>query len=134
MVEIYWDDFINEDVIRIPMRAFTTIELAEDFASKCTEEKQRIDNSLQVYWMEYRPEYDALSKEIRALLMRRESLLDSTAHIRQGEIRDKGKEIEASHKYHPDLHVYQGMELLYEITPLELHDERYDIQPNKEDA
>ena len=133
VVEIYWDDYINEDVIQIPMRAFTTMELAEDFATKCEEEKQRIDNALQVYWMEYTPEYQALTKEIRALLMRRENMLESSAHKRQEEIMNASKKIEASHKYHPDLHVYKDMDMHYEITTLELHDERYNVQSNNED-
>ena len=119
IAEVYWEDHINEESVRIPLKAFGTLNQSEDYCDKCSEEKQRIQKELKEYWDIHKAEYDKLQTKIRKILINKENMVDSNAHKRQCELTDESIKIEKSHKHHPTLPIYQDMDLTYESTPLE---------------
>lgn len=118
LVEIYWEDYINEDTIRIPLMAFETLPDAEEYCDKCSAEKQRIQTELKAYWDKHQAERDRLVKSQREKLLNGTYVKGNDEELRTQEIFKGSKAIEDSHEYH-DLPIYQDMDLTYESTPID---------------
>lgn len=118
LAEIYWEDDINEETIRVPLMAFETLPDAEDYCDKCSEEKQRIQKELKAYWEEHKPEYDKLTNRISEIIYAGGNMLESPEHKRQRDLANPAVLIENSHKYHP-MPIYEVMNLTYETTPID---------------
>lgn len=120
MVEYYHHDWCNEDEIREPIKAFVDKKKADAFAKLCEKEKDRIQMSLQAYWMEHKPERDGIANAIRESLLNGTYVKGSILELRQNEIMAGSQIIEQSHKYHPDWSIFQDSDIDYEVNSIEL--------------
>ena len=120
LVEFYHHDWDNEEETRVPLRAFVDRDIAVMFAGLCEIEKERIQMTLQAYWMEHQPERDRISKSQRAVLLSKTYVIGNPDELRAQEIWTGAKKIETSHKYHPDWSVFQDSDIDYEVNTVEL--------------
>jgi len=120
LVEYYHHDWDNEDEVREPLMAFVDRDKAGIFAGLCEVEKNRIQESLEAYWMEHQPERDSISNVLREMLHNGIYHKGSEWETRQNEIMAGAQIIEKSHKYHPDWSVFQDSDIEYEVNTIEL--------------
>ena len=119
MVEAFNDNY-DEGEVRIPLVTFMSMDDAEDHAGLCADEATRIQSDLKAYWKKHNPEMQRLTDKMRSELHNKTYKKGSPDELRRVELFTGAKEIENSHKYHPDLPIYDNLEVHYEITPIEL--------------